>query len=102
MQSPWRPRSIRPSPGDKRVRAPPLGWKLVVEARLPNAEHVGDVLGRRTVEATLREDPRSGLDDLGCPPPWAWPQAPCRKRHDRHDVSTSSRDGSGVVLCHAG
>src|SRR5215468_6843877 len=72
---------------------PLLGRKIVVEARLPNAEHIGNVLGRRTVEAALREDARSGLDNLGRPPPWAWPQAPCRKRHDHYDVSTSSRDG---------
>src|SRR5262245_1300102 len=82
-------------------KRPLLGGKIVVEARLPNAEHIGDVLGRRTVEAALRENARSSRDDLGCTPPRAWPQAPCRKRRDHHDVSTSSRDGSGVVLCHA-
>src|SRR5262245_36956127 len=65
---------------------PLLGGKVIVEARLPNAEHVGDVLGCRTMEAALREDARSGLDNLGCPPPWAWPQAPCRERHDGHDL----------------
>src|SRR5215468_8516692 len=65
---------------------PLLGGKIVVETRLPDAEHIGDVLGCRTVEAALREDARSRLDDLGCPPPWAWPRAPCRKRHDGHDL----------------
>src|SRR5215468_6662397 len=84
------------------LERPLLGRKIVVEARLPNAEHVGDVLGRRTVEAALREHAGSSLDDFGCAPPRARPQTPCRKRHDCHDVSTSSPDGSGVVLCHAG
>src|SRR5262249_19463467 len=90
------------APETNEFERPLLGGKIVVEARLPNAEHVGDVLGRRTMEAALREDASSGLDNLGGAPPRAWPQASCGQRHDRHDVSTSSWDGSGVVLCHAG
>src|SRR5262249_52045211 len=42
-----------------------LGSEIVVQARLPDAEHVGDVLGGRAVEAALGEDARGGLDDLG-------------------------------------
>src|SRR5262249_31021261 len=47
------------------LERPLLGGEIVIETRLSDAEHVGDVLGRRTVEAALGEDARGGLDDLG-------------------------------------
>ena len=48
-----------------------LGGKIVVQARLPDAEDVGDVLSGRPVETALRKDAGSGLDDLGLAPPRA-------------------------------
>ena len=41
-----------------------LGIEVVVKARLPHAEEVGDVLRRGAVIATLREDLGGGVDDL--------------------------------------
>jgi hypothetical protein len=48
-----------------------LGGKIIVQARLPDAEHVGDVLGGGPVKTARREDTGSGLDDLGLAPPRA-------------------------------
>ena len=42
-----------------------LGVEIVVEARLPDAEHVGDVLGRGAVVAAPREHLRGGFEHLG-------------------------------------
>jgi len=50
-----------------------LGGKIIVQARLPDAEHVGNVLGGGAVKTALREDTGSGLDDLGLAPPRAPP-----------------------------
>src|SRR6185312_1930633 len=41
-----------------------VGGKIVVEARLPDAQHVGNILGGSAVKAALGEDARGRIDDL--------------------------------------
>src|SRR5262245_16832366 len=60
-----------------------LGGKIVVEARLPYAEHIGDVLCGGTMKATLGEHARRRLDDFRRALARAGPpRGP--ERYDRH------------------
>src|SRR5262252_2467282 len=88
------------------LERPLLGGEIVIETRLSDAEHVGDVLGRRTVEAALGEDARGGLDDLRRTAARAWSQtAGGGKGYDGHGprvLRKRAKASWSIVLCHGG
>jgi len=67
-----------------------LGIEVVIEARLPHAEEVGDVLRRGAMVAALREDLGGGVDDFGKSLPCAGRRArQCQCLHQPPPLSSA-------------
>ena len=74
-------------------RAPSLDGKIIIEARLANAEHIGDVLRRRAVIAALGKNPSGCFDDLWSAAAQPESLAGIRERNDGHElIQPSERD----------
>src|SRR5262249_46788026 len=81
-----------------------LGGEIVVEARLPDAEHVGGVLGGRAVEAACGADTRGRVAELGRPGARGFWRAPRGGEGDdgHHLAALPSRTRRRALSCAMG